>query len=367
MSRFILVVIALLFITCSKDDPTPDTVENEVPFAITILARQGATDFQIDLAKNGEIGTPVNLFQKLELPESTNELIIRDQLVSYHDWLRNDYSSHQIDILTEEVAVNRNYCFDESNFEVIGIANTKRYLTYIAAKIEQSGGTSFSINVYDLETQACQSKIIPSIAFPNNFMARGDHFILFQEDSQNNKELLVYDLKDLSLEIINLNDDYNFSVLDTDHLYVFNRTGSYQILAIDNLTLVNAGSHPIFQNPIADGVLDLNIQNGKMEFFVLNPQPSTIESSPILYDFDASSVKGDSAVLFAVIDALEAQVESPISIKTYRINLDTEQIVVGYNYFQNNETEIGGVVFIDFEGGIVFNKELDLVPKKIVF
>ncbi|NER16338.1 hypothetical protein [Spongiivirga citrea] len=367
MSRFLLVfIILILSIACAKDEPKVNQEVDEVPFAVTILAKQGATDFQIDLLSDGTLGAPVNLFQKLELPESFNKTIVRDQLVSFHAWLRNDYSSHQIDLSTDGVMINRNYCFNEDSFEVVGIDNSQKYLAFISASVEASGATTFSLNVYDQVADECRSSVIPTIGFPSNFSARGDYFILFQQDSSDNRELLVYDMKDLSLDRITLTTDYNFSVNDDQNLYIFSRNGSYQVLDLENLSLINAGSNQIFENPITDGILDITIQDGKMAFFVLNPQPSTIVSSPLIYDFTSNTVIGDGKALFKLIDELEKQVQSPISIKTFKINLSTEQVVVGYNYFKDASTEIGGVAYIDFEGTLIYNKEIDFTPNQFV-
>jgi len=367
MSRFLLVfTILILSIACANDEPIISQEIDEVPFAVTILAKQGATDFQIDLLTDGTLVTPVNLFQKLELPESFNETIVRDQLISFHAWLRNDYSSHQIDLNTDEVMINRNYCFNEDSFEVIGIENSKKYLAFISAAIEASGATTFSLTVYDRVTDMCRSSVLPTIGFPSSFSAKGDYFILFQQNSSNNRELLVCDMKDLSLDTITLTTDYNFSVNDDQNLYIFNRNGSYQVLDLDNLNLINAGTNQIFENPITNGILDVTVQDGKMAFFVLNPQPSTIVSSPLIYDFTSNTVIGDGKALFKLIDELETKVQSPISIKTFKINLKNEQVVVGYNYFKDASTEIGGVAYIDFEGTLIYNKEIDFTPNQLV-
>jgi len=367
MIRFIVgCVFALLVIACAKDDSAiRDEQISEVPFAISILATQGATDFQLDLSKEGVLQAPVNLFQRLELPETVDEVIVRDSFISFHAWLRNNYSSHQINIDTDEVLINRNYCFDENNFEVLGIINSQNYLAYVSASLETSGATIFHLNVYDQDTSECQTTIIPSIAFPSNYSANGDYFALFQQDSFGKRELLVYDMKDLSLDTITLDANFNFSVIGDEDLYIFKRDGSYQALNLETLDISDAGSNSVFENPLTGGVLDLEIKDNKMAFFVLNPQPSTILSSPLIYNFETDQVIGDGSALFKLIDELESNLQLPVTLNTFEIELKSEQIVVGYSYFEGDNSK-GGVVYIDFDGNIVFNREFDFVPNSIL-
>jgi len=96
-------------------------------------------------------------------------------------------------------------------------------------------------------------------------------------------------------------------------------------------------------------------------------QPFPVISSPVEVNFSSNTIiTQDPTYLLQLLEEFESQNGFSIEITSYTVNLSNKLIVFGYE--SNAELSlgnIGGLVYSNFEGDLLGNIELDLIPTDI--
>lgn len=364
-----LIFLVIFFYSCSKNSEVdnPNSEEDFVPFAISAVAKNSDSIYQVDVMGDTADIEVTNLSQTLGIPYDYKSAQINGSTVTFFDFQNNNYAFWQKDLANGqkvsrnpicELAEDEGWRFPLTNGDQIGI------ITY---GVNESAERNF-LKIYDVSATTCDRFEIADLPNPqNNYVyLHKERFYLYSHEVGGEE----YFLKVINTSNGLLEEELFFNkafrtIMDEERLYIMLADGSYKIYDLDELTLIDQGSTNNQYLHRVPGIHKSNIKGNKMVFDFPYPQPSAYSSAPAIYDWTTNKITGGDDFYLADVDReLEDQQIADLKLTVVEVDLDSEILVAGYQNLRY--TDEGGIVYFTFEGEILMVIPLDYVPFKIM-
>ena len=361
-----ILLLGLVIVACSSDSQAEGEEEQkDLPFEVTVIYSEEEHEFQLDVHKNGTMAAPIDLTNELGLP-SGPYIKILDDLVTYSTRIP-ETSFWQKNMTTNEILVEAPFCTalgtQQSNF----VSNSLNYSVALIVIGDYTGeGWDSYANVYSYQDDECHYISLGLGEFTGAAIYNETLLVLGRGATGGNTKIDFVDLGTMQV-YDSLDKEFYYATVIDGLLYLFTSPSVYEVRNLATLELQTTVNMEFSLN-LGTKFFDPNRAGTKIEFQVGYPQPSPIANGPGIFDISSGDAIRNNLVLFDVRQNLLEQVDDfNGTLPTYALDVANEIIVVGFSRTNPSGTsDLGGIVFTDFEGNIMDVVELEHVPRNIV-
>lgn len=364
-----IILITTLLYSCSQTDEVDEPIDEEdfVPFEISVIAKNSENIYQLDILGDTADILETNLSQTLDIPYNSRRTYTNGSKITFFDIQNGNYAFWQKDVVTGqsisqdpicEATENESWRYPLTSGDQIGL------ITY---EFNESTEKNY-LKIFDATTNTCNRFEIADFYIPQNNYAhlhKGRFYLYFTEIGGEAYSLKIMNTSN-GEQIETLSFESAFSTtMDDEKLYLMFVDGTYKILNLEDLSLLEEG---MTNNPHLShtpGLYSSNINQNKMVFNYSYPQPAALSSAPAIYDWTTNEIThGGDFYLFDVDRKLEDKYIEGFKFTAVEVDLESTILVAGYQNVR--DTNEGGIVYLTFEGEILMDIPLDYVPTEII-
>lgn len=360
-------LIWLISIGCSKDDPSgvPATA-NEFP-SFTALAIKDEAVFQLNIFNNATAIEEFDLSNDLGVPFEFERLDVSGDLLTFYDVTFNNFSVYQKDLVTGSTFVSEVICpLDLGETRFFPLNSENKLLIF---SVVPNGCSPLMNNLYirDKGTDVCNKiRLQDSFDCNSNFsgIVIGETAYLSQLLSNGQARVFKFNLNTMEEEEeVFINGAFKATV-DEDTFYVFTENTLVMYNSAD-LSFKNSANLSTSLGGQLDGWFKTSFNGDQMLIDIQYPQPSAIEQGPAIFDLGSGEIsEGNDTFFFDLREQLSTELGTDLFYSAYTVDMSNETILVAYQTGLGQD--FGGVVLTNFEGEILSRIELEFEVQKLI-
>lgn len=378
-----IILLMLICISCSDSNNNQDNENPDTAFIgpdVTVLARFNDQIFQYDVLNNGNTVNKTNLSN--EFGPGFGSFITIDEsypLISFFEINANNYIVYQKNLESSEIRIRQEICplnNEAGASRVFAVSSINKLILFSQILTQEFNTIRAFAHILDTSSEQCTEVLLRNGQFTENgtglsrrFWVQGESLYLLFIDSDIDKEVILkINLTTSSIER-SIEFDRFRSVRATiwdNQLHVFFGDGQYDIYDTTTFGLLSSGTLPYrFSHPL--GFFETSFDGDEMYIDISYPQPSPIGRGPAAVDLSSGELtKGSNLFFFDIRSDLNEVLQRPVSVVSlYKVDLENNVIVLAF--WNDDQSQSGGILFTDFEGNLNKIVELDARPERIIW
>jgi hypothetical protein len=142
-----------------------------------------------------------------------------------------------------------------------------------------------------------------------------------------------------------------------DDLYDVYDLNNFELKSSSSFNLPIPYDFGVFETPIKDSYIALKRHIA---------QPAAFSTVPVVYDLSSQSEIVDANMLPNFIRQWEMELGHSVGITDYAVDLNKQQIIIGYSYAVDALNYKFGLLYVNFKGDLLDDIEVDLSPDILI-
>lgn len=363
----LIFLVLIVYVSCSPTD-NPEEAENSAElFEVSVFAKDRESVFQVDLKRNNENPTVTNLSETMGAPFNYNDLKIKGSGISFFRLEGSSYAVSHKNVATGNIINSDLMCEPgESEMRLFPIVSENELAMVTSVKTGENQYENY-LKIYEGTGSACDRILLQGIDIRKRaglFLHQGKVFAYQQEGTG------VFALIKLNRETGEQEEKITFDTefrvsMNEENIFIVFPEGNWQSYSLENFSPQNEGDVASRYLIAESGIYNYTFHGDRMTFQLPYPQPSALASAPAVYDWAENEVThGGDSFLLDVLQEAEREMEQSLRITTTKVNLENNIIVAGYEQLRSEVK--GGILYLTFDGEIIENVRLDLIPFEIM-
>lgn len=369
--RLLIILFTAHFISCSTSDEggevPPVSAEDMVPVDISVFAKKNENLFQVDILGDPEDREVINLSETMGIPYIFQEMNIDGPKVTFFTLGGGSWEFWQKDVITGNTMRRSPIC-DPVDGEGWRFGKSSEDQLALMTVINQGHEWENYLRVYDPATDSCSRFFINDMWLPAPEYAhlyKERLYVYSRSEQEAEFSLTIYNSNTgEQVERLTFGTEFR-STMSEEQLYLFFPNGNYRTYSLTDYSPTaegSTGNRNLFRT---SGIYPTDFKGNKMAFDYSYSQPAPLSSAPAIYDLSVNEIThGGDFYLVDALRELQNQKEQVVVHTTVQVDLNSNIVIAGYKIYDESET--GGVLFLNFDGEILMDIPLDYVPFRIM-